>query len=152
MRAYLSGAIEHATDGGSSWRNEISKWLKNRLGHKVFNPVTAEPLSNKERENFRAWRITDYPKFKQTIRKLIDHDLQNLINEIDYIICYWDKGVLKGAGTHGEVTTAYYHKIPVYTVMGMAKSEVSSWILGCTTQEFDDFDDLKIFLLQKYGK
>ena len=35
-----------------------------------------------------------------------------LINNADYLIVKADKSVLKGGGTHGEVTMAYWIKKP----------------------------------------
>lgn len=153
MKAYLSGAIEYAPDGGSAWREEMTKWLSEHLGHQVFNPVDQQKktLSQEEAENFRRWKVTNYPRFKKAVRKVIDSDLTSIIDEVDYVICYWDQGVMKGGGTHGEVTLAYYGGKPVYTVLGLPRSTISSWILGCSSREFRDFKELKAFLERRYG-
>ena len=76
---------------------------------------------------------------------------QTNLDEIDYVICYWDETVLKGGGTHGEVTLAHRMGIPVYLVMNMPFDDVSSWILGCCEGEFDSFVDLKQFLVEEYS-
>ncbi len=39
MIAYLSGAMENAPEMGSSWRNDVTEWLKKDFDHTVFNPV-----------------------------------------------------------------------------------------------------------------
>ena len=39
MIVYLSGAMEFAEDEGADWRKDLSNWLENNLGHKVFDPV-----------------------------------------------------------------------------------------------------------------
>ena len=39
MIAYLSGAMEFADDEGSGWRKDLTKWLDENLGHKVYDPV-----------------------------------------------------------------------------------------------------------------
>lgn len=152
MIAYLSGAIEYAEDGGSAWREKMTAWLKGRLGHDVYNPTRESlVLTTEERASFRKWKVVDYPRFKTTVRKLIRKDLEAIVNRIDYIICFWDGGVLRGGGTHGEITLAYYLGKSIYMVLGMPRGEISSWILGCSSREFDDFDQLKEFLESEYG-
>ncbi|MFQ6673493.1 MAG: hypothetical protein ACE5GH_01755 [Fidelibacterota bacterium] len=154
MKAYLSGAIEHSPDGGKKWRNEMATWLKSHMNHDVFNPV-AEQLSTLTREeaaHFRHWRESDYPRFKSAVRKLIERDLRAIVEEVDYVICFWDEGALRGGGTHGEVTVACHSGVPVYMVLGVPRGSVSSWILGCTSGEFEDFEGLKKFLEKKYGR
>jgi hypothetical protein len=46
-------------------------------------------------------------------------------------------------GTAGELTLAYRMGIPVYLVLAMPPAAASSWILGCATEVFGDFDALK---------
>jgi hypothetical protein len=153
MKAYLSGAIEDAPDSGGRWREEMSLWLKGTLQHDVFNPVEKEKtlLTEEELKNFRLWKTDDYDRFKKVVQKIIREDLDSLVNQTDYVICLWDEHVLAGGGTHGEVTLSYHLGIPVYTVLGMPRRKVSSWILGCCTQEFESFDDLRGFLEERYG-
>ncbi|MFQ6608117.1 MAG: hypothetical protein ACE5EE_06215 [Fidelibacterota bacterium] len=153
MKVYLSGAIENAPDEGKKWREEMSRWLLGSLNHEVFNPldVDATLIDPEEQQNFRSWKMTDYERFLKVVRRFIDRDLDVLCSDIDYLICYWDRAVRKGAGTHGEVTIAYHRDIPVYLVLGMPLSQVSSWILGCSTKVFGDFDELKKYLKQTYG-
>ena len=153
MIAYLSGGMEKAPDLGKVWRKEISNWLYSELGHKVFNPVEEQykVLTNEEIEKFRSWRLNEPKRFKTTVRKMIDADINALESFVDYIICFWDESALKGGGTHGEVTTAYRLGIPVYIVSKIPIEYISAWILGCCRKEFDDFNNLKVFLLKKYG-
>ena len=152
MKAYLSGAIEHAPDGGEVWRAEMTTWLKDRLGHDVFNPALQPPtLTEEEFKAFRRWRDDDYSRFKSAVRELIHRDLDAIINEIDYVICYWDAGVIRGGGTHGELTVAYHVGKKVYTVLGIPRNKISSWILGCSTCEFENFDQLREYLEQEYA-
>ena len=153
MKAYLSGGMENAPELGRAWREDLTEWLSAELGHGVFNPVEVQykVLSEDELENFREWRFDERDRFKTTVRKFIEGDLNAIETEIDYIICLWDKSVLKGGGTHGEVTTAYRLGIPVYLVIDIPFEDVSSWILGCSSREFDSFDNLKSFLLETYG-
>lgn len=150
--AYLAGAMEHAPDRGAAWRAEMAAFLTHELGHRVFNPCVEELniLRPEERAQLSAWKRSDLPRFREAVRKLIHTDLNTLLNEVDYVVCLWDRHVLRGGGTHGELTMAHYHGIPVYLVAGMPIPEISSWILGCTSEVFTDFGELKAYLRERY--
>jgi nucleoside 2-deoxyribosyltransferase len=153
MKIYLAGAIEAAPDEGKGWRAELTSFLSEQLDWEVFDPSQHEQdfLSVHEKTNFRSWKTTDINKFRSVIAKIIDRDLDQLLNQCDGVIVLWDKYVLPGGGTHGELTLAYEHKMPVYLVLGMPLAEVSSWIVGCTTELFEDFESLQKYLLGKYA-
>jgi hypothetical protein len=150
---YLAGAIEHAPNSGKVWRQVITKYLQSELKHNVFNPCLEENhvLTPDEFQNFRKWKSSDLKRFRTVVHKIINSDLDNLINHVDYIICLWDTHALKGGGTQGELTVAFLNKIPVYMVTKMKLENISSWIIGCTSEIFQDFDHLKNFLWDYYG-
>jgi len=58
--------------------------------------------------------------------------------------------VFKGAGTHGEVTLAFQHNVPVYLVNQIPLIDLSGWIMACSSEIFNNFEELKAFLLEKY--
>jgi hypothetical protein len=152
MRVYLSGAIEYAPDKGKKWRAELSPSLL-ALGHEIYDPAEDERknLTDDELANFRGWKHSDLRRFQSVIRKIIHYDLDWIENKTDYIVCYWDEHVLRGAGTQAELTLAYRNNIPVYLVAAMPVEKVSGWILGCCAQVFPDFDSLKAFLAKRYA-
>ena len=152
MKAYLSGPIENAENDGASWRHDMTLWLKNNLNHKVFNPVieTKSIIGNLNSSNFRAMKKTDPIKYKNIIREIIKLDLEAVINDSDYLIVKWDKSVLKGGGTHGEVTMAYWIKKPIFIVNSLPIDDMSSWIFSCSDFIFNDFKSLKKKLTQLY--
>lgn len=151
MKIYLAGAIEAAPDDGATWRREITQFLDDELNWQVFDPSRHEQdfLTDFERENFRNWKSTDINRFRSVITKIIDRDMHQLLSECQAVICLWDEYVLPGGGTHGEMTLAYEHDLPVYLVLGMPIQQVSSWIIGCSTEIFENFDALKHKLLSK---
>lgn len=151
MKAYLAGAIEAAPDGGTGWRAEITRFLNSQLNWDVFDPSLNEQdfLTDEEKSSFREWKSTDINRFMPVIKKIIDRDIHQLLHECDAIICLWDEHVVQGGGTHGELTLAYNHQMPVYFVLGMPIEKVPSWIIGCTTEVFSEFEELKQFLLLK---
>ena len=153
MVAYLSGPIENAKDDGISWRDDITIWLDSHLNHKVFNPVRETQSKIKEctKNDFRSMKRTDPFEYKKIIRKIIKLDLEAVINDSDYLIVNWDKSVLKGGGTHGEITMAYWIKKPIYIVTSLPIEDMSSWIFACADFVVDDFQHLKKKLKQMYS-
>ena len=152
MKAYLSGPIENAERDGASWRQDMTLWLKSNLNHEVFNPVleTKNIIGHLNPSIFRSMKKTDPLKYKNIIRKIIKLDLEAVINASDYLIVKWDKSVLKGGGTHGEVTMAYWIKKPIFIVNSLPIDDMSSWIFSCSDFIFNDFKSLKKKLTKLY--
>ena len=152
MIAYLSGPIENAENDGASWRELITQWLKNEIGHDVFNPVeaTRDIIKGLSNEQFREMKKIEPQNYKRLIRQIIDIDIKAVVEQSDYLIVDWNKSVFKGGGTHGEITLAYYLKKPIYLVNHVPLDDLSSWIFSCATEVFDSFDDMKIHLSSVY--
>jgi hypothetical protein len=152
MLAYLSGSIEYAPDNGKNWRAAITPFLRD-LGHEVYDPAADEKkdLSEEEVRHFRSWKSCDLPRFQRTVRKIIAWDLDWIAHKTDFIVCLWDAAAARGAGTQGELTLAHRTGIPVYLVLGMSVEQVSGWVLGCASEVFVNFDELRAFLLRRYG-
>jgi nucleoside 2-deoxyribosyltransferase len=147
MLAYLAGAIEYSPDLGRGWRREIAPFLRDYLGHDVYDPAEDErkSLTEEEQKNLRAWKRTEFSRFQSAVRKIIEWDL-DIVARCDYIICYLDEHALKGGGTSAELTFAHRRGVPVYMVTPLSVPEISGWILGCCTCIFPDFEQLKQFL------
>ena len=152
MIAYLSGPIENAENDGAGWRELITQWLKNEIGHDVFNPVeaTRDIIKGLSNEQFRGMKKIEPQNYKRLIRQIIDIDIEAVVEQSDYLIVDWNKSVFKGGGTHGEITLAYYLKKPIYLVNHVPLDDLSSWIFSCATEVFDSFDDMKIHLSSVY--
>ena len=147
MLVYLCGAIEYSPDHGKAWRAEITQFLLEQ-GHEVYDPALDEKknLTDEEVRDFRIWKTADLPRFRATIRKIIDWDLEWVGRKCDCIVAYWDEYSGRGAGTQGELTLAYSRGIPVYLVTALPVAQVSGWILGCATEVFTSFDQLRTHL------
>ena len=152
MKAYLSGPIENAENDGASWRQDMTLWLKDNLNHEVFNPVleTKNIIGHLNPSIFRSMKKTNPIEYKNIIREIIKLDLEAVINDSDYLIVKWDKSVLKGGGTHGEVTMGYWIKKPIFIVNSLPIDDMSSWIFSCSDFIFNDFQSLKKKLTQLY--
>lgn len=147
MRFYLAGAIEYSPDLGRAWRQELTTFLRAR-GHDVYDPVDDElkSLTEEERRHFRSWKQTDLDRYRVALRKIIAYDLDVVEHRCDGVIAYWDAHAARGAGTQGELSLAHRRGKPVYLVSAMPVTEISGWILGCASEVFASFADLRAFL------
>ena len=153
-RAYLSGAIEHAADGGRNWRRQLASFLAEDLGHRVYDPAADEKknLTDEERQNFREWKLEAPARFQAVVRKIIAWDLDSIETDTDYVVALWDDASARGGGTAAEITLAYRLGKPVYLVLGMPRDAASGWVLAAAAEVFQDFDSLMAFLLAKFGR
>jgi hypothetical protein len=101
--------------------------------------------------DYRAWKESDTERYRKFVRQCVDRDIKAVTEEVDYIICLWNADVFKGAGTHGEVTLAFQHNVPVYLVNQISLADLSGWIMACSSEIFNNFEELKAFLLEKFG-
>ena len=153
-RVYLSGGMEYAKNEGIDWRLDLDAWIRKTLGHKVFNPnvesekFLAHSLPNR---NFRSLKSTDIETYSKIVKQFVSMDSKEIATRSDYVICYWDHGAQRGAGTKGELTIARYFKKPVYMVTRKPKEKIPGWVLGCVTKFFSSFGQLKIFLNSLYS-
>jgi len=158
MLAYLCGPIEFAADGGKMWRRKLAPFLRQELGHRVYDPAEDEKknLTDEEVAHFREWKRTDVERFRRAVRKIIQFDLDLIENKADYLICHWEGAAaaagLTSGGTPAELTAAHRKGIPVYLVTDVAAEEISGWMLACADQLFASVDELKKFLLARYGR
>ena len=80
--AYLSGPIENAENDGADWRKSLTPWIKNTLNHKVFNPViaTRDITKGLTSDEFRNMKRSNPDKYKKLIRKIINIDIDAVVN------------------------------------------------------------------------
>lgn len=154
MLAFLCGAMEYATDGGAAWREQIRLWIQDNLNHRVYDPVVEARrlFSTGELRDLPGWKIADTERYRRAIRIAINRDLDVMARQADYVVCLWDEAAARGGGTQAELTMAYRKGIPVYLVTEIPPGEISGWILACADKVFADFDELKSFLSNTYGK
>ena len=129
-------------------------WIQENLNHRVYDPVIeAQRLfSAEELAGLPAWKTSDTERYRRTIRIAINHDLDVMTRQADYVLCLWDEAAARGGGSQAELTTAYRKGIRVYMVTEMVASDISGWVLACTDRVFSSFEELKPFLASTYGK
>lgn len=153
LTTYLSGGMQFAKGEGADWREEMGKWLKEVLEHRVIDPVQ-ESKRLKARLKARGFLLNGRRRtgghWSVFFHKIVDADTKFVQNEADYLICLWNSSARRGAGTQGELTVARVNRIPVYLVSRTPLQELPGWIQGCTTRHFSTFRALKIYLIQRY--
>lgn len=154
MLAYLCGPIEFAEDGGRLWRRKLAPFLRDQLGHRVYDPAEDERknLTGEEAAHFREWKTTDLDRFRRTVRKIIAFDLDLIENQADYVICFWPSENAHSGGTSAELTVAHRKGIPVYLVTPIAVDRISGWMLACSDQLFTSIEGLKEFLVARFAR
>ncbi len=154
MLAYLSGPIEFVSDGGRLWRRKLTPFLREDLGHRVYDPAEDEKknLTDEEVVNFRAWKTSDTERYRRVVRKIIAFDMDLIEHKADYLICYWDDPAAASGGTSAEMTAALRKGIPVYLVSQMPIEKISGWMLACADHVFPTVEALKDFLKSRYGR
>lgn len=154
MLAYLCGPIEFADGGGKLWRQKLAPFLRDQLGHRVYDPAQDEKknLTDEEAAHFREWKQKDLERFRRVVRKIIHFDLDLIENKADYVICFWGDANGQSGGTPAELTVAYRKGIPVYLVTSVPHEHISGWMLACSDQVFNSIDDLKGFLTSRFGR
>ena len=153
MRVYLSGGMEYADAEGVHWRSDLQNWIEQHLRHQVFNPnVESDKFFNEHHPSldFRALKQEDIDRYQEIVRHLVDIDCKEIAEQSDYVICFWDEGAAKGAGTKGELTMARYFGKPVHLVTKFPLHEIPGWVLGCVTKTYGSFNELKESLLQMH--
>ena len=154
MLAFLCGAMEYAPDGGRQWRERIRLWLQENLNQRVYDPTeeARRVLSENELNKLADWKKGDPERYRKILRHIINHDLDVMANQADYVVCWWDEAAARGGGTQAELTAAYRKGIPVYLVTEVPAEQISGWVVACADRIFPSFDDLKSFLIATYGK
>ena len=146
--------MEYARDEGVDWRLMMEQWIVRELGHSVFNPNAESAKYLKKRlpgVSLRKLKFSDIDRFQRVVNGIVRLDSEEIARRSDYVICYWDRGAQRGAGTKGELTIARFFRKPVYMVTKMQRSNIPGWVLGCTSAIFCSFGELKSFLEEHYG-
>lgn len=132
MRAYLCGPMDHAKDGGTGWREDVSKWLESR-GCASFNP-TDKPIDlggETEEDRNRRKRLLDngeYENLAAEIKILRCVDLR-MVDITDFVIVYLDRDAYP-CGTYEELFLANREMKPILVMSPGGPQNTSLWIYG----------------------
>lgn len=149
---YLSGGMEHSSDGGAGWREETSAVLR----AKEYYPIDIAELDRQYNQHHGSEVYADFGqgeegllRRKANIRKhFVQTDIQLIINDSDALIVYYDESVRKGAGTIAECQMAFMHDLPIFIVSDWEDwtTELPGWLHAISTKVFTSFNDLYAYL------
>lgn len=151
-RVYLAGPIDHASDDGVGWREELTPYLE-KMGLTILDP-TNKPVSQ--------CRYNEIGDEKLHIQKLVNlkrwDELRTMAKEIvlvdlrmvevsDFMIAYIDKDI-HICGTYDEIFESLRRRKPTLIVHKGGKSQMSMWLRGKMNHNFvfDTFDELYDYL------
>lgn len=148
---YLVGAIETANNLGRDWRSFITPHLE-RIGFEVLNPCILEHEQIKKRvklprriftrdgvyKNISDWHDlyeavegSKWRKlFVKCMQSVMDYDIDIVLNRCTHILCLWDSPCDYSVGSHGELTLAYWRRIPV-VIVHTSQLPLSRWGYCC---------------------
>ncbi len=148
MKFYLSGGMEYKKNLGSNWRDWITKELEDRR-HDAINPIKLEVQREKTKHHLPFQEYLTLLKkegkldeVRELVRKNLFRKDMYAIQEADATIVYYDGSVQKGAGTLSESWESFREGRPIYLVSSFEVKDIPTWLVGETTQIFDDFEDL----------
>lgn len=134
-KVYLAGGMEYATNG-EGWRKRAEKELY-YYGISVWNPYASEEETLKNMllspEYVKSLdKEEDYIIVSKAMSKIVKTDLDVIANGVDAVLVKYDRAVLRGAGTHAEISLAHYINKPVHVWLdGFTLRNVPYWALGC---------------------
>jgi hypothetical protein len=154
MLAYLCGPVDLDEDGGRLWRRKLAPFLRDHLGHRVYDPAedNRKNLTEEETGNIQLWKTSDLERFRRVVRRIVTFDLDLIERQVDYLICYWDASNAEGGANLAELAAAHRKGIPVYLVSPLPIQQISGWMLACSDQIFSSIEGLKEFLVARFSR
>jgi len=143
VRVYLSGAIESAPDGGTTWRNFAADKSRGTSRIDCLNPIEFNANINPDNPNWRSKKSFSNDEYMRTIRHIVKRDI-NAMMSCDICLVYWDKWAAGSLGTHAELTSAFLGGKRVLVVLedGNKKDvdKLPAWLLACSHEFYTSIE------------
>jgi hypothetical protein len=136
---YLVGPMEDTSDNGLGWRVEYRNRLK-KYNVRCIIPNFEEAELIPDVEKFNQLKKTNYPEFKEVMRKIAVKDI-GFVKEADFLIVRWEGESM--SGSVAEVHEAFFNlDTPAYLVTSLPFHKVPGWFGCCMDEEFHTLDEL----------
>lgn len=149
VRTYLVGAMDRVKDGGITWRQKITPFLKN-MGVKVLDPCK-KIVNTFSEEDARYWieyykETGQFDKIRNEFGIIRSADLR-CVDISDFIIAHIDISN-HACGTYEEITTANRQKKPVLVWCEQGKKKAPNWIFFMLPHEhiFSSMEEVVSYL------
>lgn len=151
-RVYLAGPIDHASDDGVGWREELTPYLE-KMGLTILDP-TNKPVSQcryneigDEKEHIQKLvKLKRWDELRTMAKEIVLVDLR-MVEVADFLIAYVDKDI-HICGTYDEIFESLRRRKPTLIVHKGGKAEMSMWLRGKMNHNFvfENFDELYEYL------
>jgi hypothetical protein len=145
-QCYLSGAIEHGTEG-FNWRTEPIQILKERFQINVFDPFD-DPKQQWAPKLHDARENCDFDTMEEVATDFVGKDL-SMVDLSNMLIAYLPYKVATTGTTH-EIIEAVHAKKPVLLVCPQGKQYNPYWYFGFIKHHymFGSWEDLYAYLAE----
>jgi hypothetical protein len=144
MKFYLSGGMEYKKNLGTGWREWITERLQ-ELDHDGVDPVKLEspdengdPIQDRLTEMKLAGQLDEV---RRIVRRSLFRKDMFAIQLSDAIVILYDESVQRGAGTLSEGWESFREGRPIYIVTDFPLDKIPTWLIGESTEIFEDFED-----------
>lgn len=151
-RVYLAGPIDHASDDGVGWREELTPYLE-KMGLTILDP-TNKPTSQcryneigDEKEHIKKLvNLKRWDELREMAKEIVLVDLR-MVEVADFLIAYVDKDI-HICGTYDEIFESLRRRKPTLIVHKGGKAEMSMWLRGKMNHNFvfENFCELYDYL------
>lgn len=149
-RVYLAGAMDRVPDRGSTWRDNITPFLKN-MGIDVLNPITKPGNVGLEDQDSHIIKSKlkskeNYDELSSMMKTIRSVDLR-LVDISDFLIVNLDISQ-HPCGTLEELFLANRQKKPIIVHMVQGKKHTPDWLFGTIPHQmiFSDWQQIKEYL------
>jgi len=150
MTCYLCGPMDRVPDGGTEWRDYVSKKIK-KMGVGVFNPCDKPSDYAKEdhvtRETIHALKMGgDYDKISDMMKPICAVDLR-MVDIAHFIVMNLDLDVHL-CGSYHEAFLAMSQRKPVLIRCKQGKADAPNWVFGVVPHQliFSSWQELLDYL------
>lgn len=148
-RAYMAGSMDRVPDGGVTWRQNLTPFLKSKRIIPLDpcnKPIDIGLEDESERVIINKFKAEgNYEEVAN--RKIIRAVDLHLVDHSDFIIVYLDLTV-HPCGSYEELFWANRMKRPILVVMEQGKQNAPTWLFWCLPHQhiFSSFDELKEYI------
>ena len=150
MTCYLCGPMDRVPDGGTEWRDHISKKIK-RMGVGVFNPCDKPSDYAKEdnitREEIQNLKLSGgYDEISNIMKPICAVDLR-MVDITHFIVMNLGLDVHL-CGSYHEAFLALSQRKPVLVRCKQGKSNAPNWLFGVVPHQliFSNWEELLGYL------
>lgn len=145
IKTYLAGPIGVVIqENAMTWRTKATEYLRHK-NIETLNPMGqngGDRLGNGRAKLKEAVDEGNIKFIRKYVSKTVIPPDLKMVENADFLTVYIpeDNGY-EICGTYGEITLAFYLGKPVYVITDRQPNKVPTWLIGCSTEIFINWDD-----------